>query len=360
MQRSTEGLIFSTRQGRYIPNDPNHIGEILAEQSILGQGGFPYNFERKYEACESFNIFDGKQRIINQETFPGSQYLKYTMGFEFETSAGYIPEEIVFRDGIIPLRDGSISGLEYSSVVLTPDDSGLSLLHQQLKTLRKYTSFNKECALHIHFGNFPMEKKAIFNLYLLCYYLQGNSLKKLVPRYTFDTQRYKKHHEKNYCGFIPSYSNFEDLFYDLTSMDFKGSFTEPHPADPDRHHKWNIGKRYYWINFMNLLCYDVNKTVEFRFLRPTYNLKKILVWVYIFNAMMLYAEKMAETNGTVSRDINFMEILKAVYPEDFAKKIYFEGVTNLFILTQNQTASEDFCGSMVEEERKLFDEDELI
>ena len=79
------------------------------------------------------------------------------MGFEFETSAGIIPEEIALRDGLVPLRDGSISGLEYSSVVLTPDNDGLSLLKQQLETLRQYTSFNKECALHIHFGKFPMK-----------------------------------------------------------------------------------------------------------------------------------------------------------------------------------------------------------
>ena len=107
---------------------------------------------------------------------------------------------------------------------------------------------------------------------------------------------------------------------------------------------------------MNLLCYKVNKTVEFRFLRPTYNLKKILVWMYIFNAMMQYAEKVDD----IDQRINFFQILRSVYPEDFANKLYFEGVTKLLILTENQTRSDDLCGAMVEEERKLFGEDEIM
>ena len=356
MSRESENLVYSKKRGQFIPRDSVHKGELLLEEGVLGQGSFPYNFERRYEAVESFKIFEGKQKVITPEEFPGSKYLKYTMGFEFETSAGYIPEETVFRDGLIPLRDGSIKGLEYSSVVLSPDNDGLSLLHQQLRTLREYTSFNKECALHIHFGRFPMKEKPIFNLYKLCYYLQKEKLSKLVPKLTFDTQKYKQHREKNYCGFLDAYNNFQDLYYDLTNMHFAGSFTEPHPADPDRQHKWNIGKRYYWINFMNLLCYKVNKTVEFRFLRPTYNLKKILVWMYIFNAMMQYAEKVDD----IDQRINFFQILRSVYPEDFANKLYFEGVTKLLILTENQTRSDDLCGAMVEEERKLFGEDEIM
>ena len=337
MPRDKEELVFSNKQGRYIPKNSRNLADLSIEQFTLGQNAWPYNFDRKYEACESFNIFKGKQQIMNLFEFPGS-------------------EELVFRDGLVPLRDGSISGLEYSSVVLTPDNDGLSLLKQELDTLRQYTSFNKECALHIHFGRFPMKEKPIYNLYLMCYYLQNGGLRQMVPRYTFETQKYKKHHDKNYCGYIPQYGSFKEMFYDLTQMEFNGSFLDPHPADPDRHHKWNIGKRYYWINFMNLLCYNVNKTVEFRFLRPTYNLKKIMVWVYIFNAMLQYAEKA----DRIEPNITFFQILKDVYPKDFFEKIWFEGITRLIVLTDNQTRSDDLCGSMVEEERKLFDENEIM
>lgn len=356
MSRIEEGLIFSNKRGQWIKKENKNLADLTVEQLTLGQGCFPYNFERRYEACESFNIFKGKQQIVNPIEFPGSKYLKYTMGFEFETSAGIIPEELVFRDGLIPLRDGSISGLEYSSVVISPDNDGLSLLKQELETLRQYTSFNKECALHIHFGKFPMKEKAIFNLYQMCYYLQNQGLRQMVPQLTFETHKYKRHRDKNYCGFIPHYSNFREMFYDLTSMDFAGSFTEPHPADPDRHHKWNIGKRYYWVNFMNLLCYKVNKTVEFRFLRPTYNLKKIMVWIYILNAMMQYAEKADK----IDQNISFFKILKETYPKEFFEKLWYEGIVRLIVLTDNQTRSDDLCGAMVEEERKLFDENEVM
>lgn len=356
MSRGKEELVYSNKSGKWIPKDSKNPADLHIEQFTLGQGIFPYNFDRRYEACESFNIFKGKQQIVNPVEFPGSKYLRYTMGFEFETSAGLIPEDLVFRDGLIPLRDGSISGLEYSSVVLTPDNDGLSLLKQQLETLRKYTSFNKECALHIHFGKFPMKEKPIYNLYLMCYYLQGNSLRQLVPPYTFDTPKYKKHRDKNYCGFIPKYGSFKEMFYDLTNMEFNGSYTDPHPADPDRHHKWNINKRYYWINFMNLLCYNVNKTVEFRFLRPTYNLEKIMVWVYIFNAMMQYAEKADK----IEPNITFFDILRDIYPEDFFSNLWQKGIVNLITLTDNQVRSDDLCGAMVEEERRLFDENAVM
>ena len=46
---------------------------------------------------------------------------------------GYIPQEICYRDGLIPLRDGSISGLEYSTVILK-GNKGINLLQQQVET----------------------------------------------------------------------------------------------------------------------------------------------------------------------------------------------------------------------------------
>ena len=81
-------------------------------------------------------------------------------------------------------------------------NSGLNLLSQQLETLKKYTSFNKECSLHIHFGGYPLEDKALFRLYQVCLYLQENGeLSKILPPFTFETSRYKDS-GKDYCKFL--------------------------------------------------------------------------------------------------------------------------------------------------------------
>ena len=39
-----------------------------------------------------------------------------------------------------------------------------------------------------------------------------------------------------------------------------------------------------------MVCYDSPKTVEFRFLRPTYCFNKILAWLYILNAILRFSE----------------------------------------------------------------------
>jgi hypothetical protein len=188
-----EEVIYSNKRGLYLFKEGMSKRDIMLETKTLGMGGFPYTFQRRYEAIESFKIFDEKQEILNPDKKHNiSRYLRYTYGLEFETSAGYIPEHICFRDGLIPLRDGSISGLEYSTVVMSGNE-GISLLEQQLSTLRKYTIFDKECSLHIHFGGFPLDTDKIFDLYRVCKRLEGE-IQRLVPALTFKSSQYKKSH----------------------------------------------------------------------------------------------------------------------------------------------------------------------
>jgi hypothetical protein len=348
-----EDVFYSNYQGCYKLKNEYSETSILKETLIFGQGGFPYTFSRRYEAVESFDIFSGKQSVIKEKSYPISKVLKYTIGLEFETAAGYIPENLCFRDGLIPLRDGSISGLEYSTVVLK-GDRGLSLLEQQLSTLKKYTEFNKECSLHIHFGGFPLDPAKVWNLYQVCLGLQ-NQLRSLVPAYTFKSSEYKAN-RKDYCNLLPTYRNFDELYQSLVGRRFLGSFEQPHPNDIRREAKWRIPTRYYWVNFINLLCYRVNKTVEFRLLRPSYNFKKIQVWLYILNAILLYAEGCKSVS--LSR-VNLQNIIEAVYPRELVDKLRTE-LCKLEILTQNQSRCADLIGGDLILENKLFPSNEVI
>ena len=341
-------IFFSNSTGQYVCKEGLTENEILQEMYTLGNGSFPYNkFSRKYEAVENFKVFDGKQQILEKLPFRLSKHMKYTFGLEFETSQGYIPEPICFRDGLIPLRDGSISGLEYSTVILE-GDNGLSLLKQQIDTLKRYTNFNKECSLHIHFGNFPLDPDKMFRLYRLCKILES-SISRLVPTYTFCSGRYKDN-GKDYCNKLPSYRSFNQMYEHLVGRKFFGDFTQPHPNDIRREAKWRIPTRYFWVNFINALCYTVNKTIEFRLLRPTYNFNKILLWIYIFNAILKYAE----SDKSLSNIECVEDVIKAIYEEDLREEILL-GITRLKILCINQERNNDFSGQDVSLEGRLFD-----
>lgn len=342
-------LLFSKSRGVYFSPINWDSDSIVMEQLIKGQGNFPYVLSRKYEAVENFDVFKDKQVVKDVRTsYELAKHLDYTFGLEFETSQGYIPEDICYRDGLIPLRDGSITAPEYSTVILS-GNQGISLLHQQIETLKEYTSFNKECSLHVHLGNYPLKPDTIFNLYKVCKYLE-NELESILPRLTFYSRTYKDN-EKDYCKKLKNYSSFEDMYYKLVGRKFFGSFTQAHPDDKERKRKWNVVNRYYFVNFINALCYKVNKTIEFRFLRPTYNFKKILLWLYIFNGILKYSEKYYNPDCYITLKI----IMKKCYPEELANELC-KGIQRLRALTINQINNGDHIGAEVWMEDNLFND----
>ena len=107
---------------------------------------------------------------------------------------------------------------------------------------------------------------------------------------------------------------------------------------------------YFWVNFINALCYTVNKTIEFRLLRPTYNFNKILLWIYIFNAILKYAE----SDKSLSNIECVEDVIKAIYEGDLREEILL-GITRLKILCINQERNNDLSGQDVSLEDRLFD-----
>lgn len=351
--RLIEHRIYYRAFGSYVLDFNIPLRERIAAKYVK-EPGYPYTFSKKYEAIENFKIFENKQVILEDNKFPISKYFDYTFGLEFETSTGIIPEEICFRDGLIPLRDGSISGNEYSTVVMKGNE-GFNLLYQQLKTLRKYTRFDKECSLHIHIGGFPLNPDKILSLYNLCYALQYQ-FKNVLPAYTFNTAKYKSS-GKDYCKLLPrSFEDFNSYYQFFTGTRFFGDLQQAHPHDVERTRKWQIHERYYWANLLNLICYRVNKTMEFRMLRPTYNLEKILFWMYVFNAIMKFAENY---NVTKDFDINIERVLNIIYPKDLAEQL----IINFYkcdVCSSEQRKYGDYIGSRLDIEEEFFDKDKII
>lgn len=337
---SKKYIFFSKNKGRYYFNFGYLNDVIKYHTTIKGFGDFPYSFVRNYEAIDSFRYFKGKQKLINRSHIlnPISNYLKYTIGLEFETSCGYIPENICYRDGLIPLRDGSILGLEYSTTILK-GNIGINFLRQQLKTLKEYTNFNEDCSLHIHFGRFPLNSDKIYNIYRLCKNLEWQ-FEEILPEFTFYGENYKVT-GKNYCKKLYYANDFNDVYKFLVKSNFYGDFTQPHPNDLKRNAKWHVNTRYYWMNLVNLLCYNVNKTIEFRFIRPTYNFKKILLWIYIFNAILLCSEN--EDLSVINNITNLQQLFDIIYPEKLSLELK-KGINLIKKETDLQASLDDYIG----------------
>lgn len=287
-------FIYDNRIGFYKIISTKSISkqDLILLSDSRGMGNFPYNINRNYE-CDSYLDTFKETCTVNTESPKWTSVLKYTSGIEYETSAGYIPQELCYKNGLIPLRDGSISGIEYASTVMDKNNI-IQLVRQQTEVLRKYCSFDNECSIHFHFGNYPINDKAIFTLYVICQKLQ-RSLLRYIPENSFSTHRFKRS-GKNYCANLPKMDTFEDLYHWLSTVDDFGfkNLKQPHPKDPDETSKWRVTSRYHWLNLIHMCFYNNRKTCEFRFVRPTFNENKIIFWLYAFNAILKFSEDVSK------------------------------------------------------------------
>lgn len=342
-------FIYSEFKGIYILK--NQYEDV---DKIPGNGGFPYTFDRQYEALYNLNLFEGKQKITNSKDFWVEKYIKdYTFGLEFETSSGYIPQEKCFETGLIPLRDGSINGLEYTSVVLS-GKNGLNLLYDELEQLRKHCTTDKECSLHIHVGGFPVNSTYLWILYkvLLCF---EKKIKRFLPKWTFETRRYKNT-RKDYCKKLwKGLTDFRQLYLAVANAPYFGDLHQNHVMDVDRQHKWQIHSRYYWVNFVNMFCYRNPKTIEFRFLRPSFNDKKIIYWLTLLISLLEYTKGLIEREHInaetideyLSHNFTLTKFINKQFDKVDSKKMK-EFLLNLHEGVIKQTEVGDYYGDRVD------------
>lgn len=346
-------IYFNNVRGFYCIRQKDQ--DIKGDINLLkGSGDFPYSIMRNYDAQSSMKVFNSVNPGL-KERFDDKykSLLKYTFGIEYETSCGYIPQEECFRSGLIPLRDGSISGIEYASVVMD-SKFGIERVFNQIELLNQYTSFDKNCSLHIHYGGFPISSNAIMALYVISTFIQ-NDIAEYLPTYSFSTRNYKAS-GKDYCKLLPvDFSDFGKLytFVSDNKAAFAGSLTERHPSDPNKEAKWQVKSRYHWLNLTNMCFYGSPKTIEVRMLRPTHNPYKLVFWIYFFNAMLLFAEKMS-TLLNDSRNpliviakqyIGIEEMLLQVYPTELCHKM-FEVLDQLKYTVQCQSSAQDYIGEL--------------
>ena len=275
-----------------------------------------YSFERVYNSEGLIDVFSQVDNSKYVEELLVSQKYdevidKYSFGFEIETSAGILPEYRCKELGLIPLRDGSISGHEYTTIPMK-GFAGINLLANQMKELNANCIVSRDCSVHLHLGGYPLEKTKILDLYNLCYSLQ-EEIGELFPYYVYQTSRYKSH-AKDYCKRLPQKMNSMEILYNYLSdghADWNNDLTRPHPSDPRRDRKWEVQSRYYYVNFINMLFGSKTKTVEFRVHNATTNIDKLVNWLYICIAILNYAE-----NGTPMNSITLKDVVEFSYSEN--------------------------------------------
>lgn len=320
-----------------------NVEDIIAKS--IGNGSYTYNFAQEYSSSKhmkKFLEYPRNMAINNPINFADvEEFGGFSFGLEFETSAGKISQTDCFNLGLIPLRDGSISGIEYSTIPMKGAE-GFNLLINQMKALQKNTTFDKECSLHVHLGGYPIDAKAIWALYKLLVIIEPQ-IARIMPAWAFNTGRFKSK-GKDYCTKLHKSSSLED-YYTYCSGDrmrFDGCLTYPHPMDEEDRAKWNIHARYVWANLINLLFKKEGKTAEFRIHAPTTNVQKVINWMFICAGILKYAianKSVLLTARMGSTSIKLEDIMSNVYSPRVAgqlkdyiqfREIYFYQLANKY------------------------------
>ena len=260
--------------------------------------------------------------------------LDFTIGLEFETSVGNIPWADLHENALIPLYDGSITGHEYVTLPLTSKQ--YPLIKKYIELLKYYTGYNKDCSIHIHFGGFPINMESIDRLVKCWDYFQ-NMLLDYIPKYSYQVERYKSN-GKAYNKPL-SIRDLRRFIYHATG-NLIGSDSDlylPNEYDRTEERKWNVSGRYYNMNIMHLVSGDEHKTVEFRFIRPTYHYNEIKTYILVLGGFLKWVMR---DNGKIK---SIPQMIQEVYSPEISKVILHN--LNVFKhLTKMQVNHMDFAG----------------
>jgi len=258
-----------------------------------------------------------------------------TFGLEFETINGFVPTRICDKLGLIPLKDGSIQGLEYVTIPLQ-GKKGMQSLIDSIKELSKRTTYNDDCSLHLHIGNIPRTEEFFLALYKMLV-LMEQPMYELFPvykKYNYGVKR--KHYTKPFSLNETIYlmdpvinkSNIKQNFsvlYNYLSMGQNYSDRESdlknvhsHPSDPNGDSKWNIRTRYHWVNMIPLL-FGNKQTVEFRLHTPTYDINKIMNYLVLCSSLINYVKENTQkilTDFKSVSTLNMTDLLYSTMPKD--------------------------------------------
>jgi hypothetical protein len=240
-----------------------------------------YEFNLAYNSEVMMNVFQAAYNnhvpVASGVPLSITKYLgTKTFGVEYESWDGRLPTYIAAKNGLIPVRDGSlrhdgICGFEYASVIMN-GAKGLMAIKEQCNVLKQYTVFNEKCSVHIHVGSIPRTAENLVRLYQAFHTIQ-DSIYSMFPSCLQNTGVYK---QKDYCSRLPNLAeNVNDIVKWLSDgKELFKEFGRHHPKDSTMQSKWNCASRYSIVNFNNFY-YTERGTVELRVSTPTFNHNKV-------------------------------------------------------------------------------------
>lgn len=249
--------------------------------------------------------------IKNKPDSPFDKYFnEYTIGAEVETCGGSVPRNDLFKYGLMPLRDGSIVGHEYTTCVIK--NKYFATFSELFTSLQENCATNQNCSLHYHFGNIKKTKEFVVAFWFLYSRLEQN-LETFCPPYKRNlqylaskrvsggTSRGAKDHCKRLPVLFKEYKakdNKEVLLAYNRILNFLNQGVYPTLVDEknliykhsqEGRNKWDYESRYYSVNLIPFL-FERKQTIEFRFHSGTVNFYKSFAWALVCNALIQYAE----------------------------------------------------------------------
>lgn len=323
-------IYWSNSQGCYVLDKNLGDNTKLASKYI-----FNYPIKRSY----NFSKLNLKQRGVLTKPDPDYESIKqFTLGLEYETSSGNAPWLTLQDANLVPLYDGSITGHEYVTFPLVYEE--FSIIRNHLNILKYYTDFDKNCSLHVHFGNFPIHQETIERLVKFWRHFQWD-LAKYLPYWSYAVENYKSNGKAyNKPLLIRSLVSFYEK-YTGNQFEDNDSFYLPNTYDANEIRKWEVQGRYYNMNIMHLISGKEHKTVEFRFLSPTTNYDEIKWYILVLGAFLRYV---IESNAKIYKGISVQKVITYVFPKDLSDKLLLEG-KKLYNLHKIQINSKDFSGT---------------
>lgn len=320
-----------------------HHRQSLPSMRFINIGNVPQGLKNTLQ-YDSRNLTKDRSLIYDKLYNPkycqqvedyGDVVKDLSFGLEFETINGFVPTRICDRLGLIPLKDGSIPGLEYVTIPLS-GKKGMQTVIDSVKELSRRTTYNDDCSLHLHIGNIPRTEEFFLALYKMLV-LMEQPMYELFPvykKYNYGVKR--KHYTKPFSLNETIYlmdpvinksnikKNFGILYnylsmgQDYANVDNDLKNVHSHPSDPNGDSKWNIRTRYHWVNMIPLL-FGNKQTIEFRLHTPTYDINKIMNYLVICTSLINYVKDNTDkilTDFKSVSTLNLTDLLYGSIPKD--------------------------------------------
>jgi len=246
----------------------------------------------------------------------------YTFGVELETVSGNILTSKITEHGFVPLYDGSISGWEYASKIMTYKNINQIREFMGYLTLNHKTDYN--CSTHIHVGNIPYNETNLLAFHYIFQKLQDELHEMVYPYKKSTNYLAGKPNYKDHCKYLyrlikkDSVEEIKERYFSWTGLNQNKFNTEESEQILERTQKWDVLSRYYFVNFTNYVM-KKNGTIELRLLQGTFNFRRLFFWLLINVGIINKVLKNPKAILEQKEKFELSDIMEEMYPKEISK-----------------------------------------